>query len=136
MLGDELTANVKIVSPTQVVEREKETRIDLGNRVLTLRAWRAAHTDNDVTVLDEATGTLFAGDLLFLRHLPVLDGNLKGWLTVIDELARTPARRVVPGHGPVADLPAELVDVRRYLDVLAEDVRSRFAVANRSRQPR
>jgi quinoprotein relay system zinc metallohydrolase 2 len=122
VLGDDLMAEVKIVAPTQIVE--DVARIDLGDRVLTLTAWRAAHTDNDLTVLDEITGTLFAGDLVFLRHLPVLDSSLKGWLTVIDELAKIPADRVVPGHGPIADWPAALEDERRYLQVLARNVRT------------
>jgi quinoprotein relay system zinc metallohydrolase 2 len=122
VLGDELMTGIKIVPPTQIVERE--ARIDLGDRILLLQAWRASHTDNDLTVLDETTATLFAGDLVFLRHLPVLDGSLKGWLAVIGELATIPARRVVPGHGPVADWPAALEDERTYLQLLAQHVRA------------
>jgi quinoprotein relay system zinc metallohydrolase 2 len=120
-LGDDIMAEVKIISPMQVVDGEM--RLDLGNRVLMLRAWQAAHTDHDLTVLDQNTGTLFAGDLVFLRHLPVLDGSLRGWLAVIDQLAEVPARRVVPGHGPVADWPTALAEQRRYLARLAQDVR-------------
>jgi quinoprotein relay system zinc metallohydrolase 2 len=121
-LGDELMAEVKIIPPTLLVEDER--RLDLGGRILRLRSWRAAHTDNDVTALDEATGTLFGGDLVFLRHAPVLDGSIKGWLAVLDDLARIPAQRVVPGHGPVAAWPAALEDERRYLARLAQDVRA------------
>jgi quinoprotein relay system zinc metallohydrolase 2 len=120
-LGDDIMGEVKIISPMQVVDGEM--RLDLGNRVLMLRAWQAAHTDHDLTVLDQNTGTLFAGDLVFLRHLPVLDGSLRGWLAVIDQLAEVPARRVVPGHGPVADWPTALAEQRQYLARLAQDVR-------------
>jgi quinoprotein relay system zinc metallohydrolase 2 len=121
-MGEELMAGVKIIPPTLVVA--DEVKLDLGGRSLTVKAWRTAHTDNDLTVWDEATGTLFAGDLVVTQHVPVLDGSILGWLAAMDGLARIPAQRVLPGHGPmIDDWPAALQAQRRYLDLLTIDVR-------------
>jgi quinoprotein relay system zinc metallohydrolase 2 len=121
-MGDQLIDEVSIVRPTQLVSGT--LNLDLGGRTLVLRAWPAAHSDCDLTVLDEKTGTLFAGDLVFLAHAPVLDGSLRGWLGAIGELSALPAQRVVPGHGPVSGWPGALADQRRYLETLASDVRA------------
>jgi quinoprotein relay system zinc metallohydrolase 2 len=121
IMGDELIGEVRIISPTILVNGERE--LDLGGRKLRVRAWPTAHSDNDLTVLDEQTGTLFAGDLVFLAHVPVLDGSIRGWLMVIGQLGAVPARRVVPGHGIVSEWPAALADERRYLEKLVADVR-------------
>jgi quinoprotein relay system zinc metallohydrolase 2 len=126
-LGDAAIAEVRIVPPTLLVDRE--TELDLGDRRLRLTAWTpAAHTDCDLTVLDESTGVLFAGDLVFLRHVPVVDGSLTGWLSLLPRLSELPARIVVPGHGDdVAPWPAALDDERRYFMVLAQDARRLIA---------
>jgi quinoprotein relay system zinc metallohydrolase 2 len=116
-----LLDDVKMVPPTLTVD--DEIKLDLGRRSLTLKAWRVSHSDSDLTVLDETTGTLFAGDLVFVQHIPVVDGSIRGWRTTIDELARIPAKRVIPGHGPVGEWPDALAGERAYLDRLASDCR-------------
>jgi quinoprotein relay system zinc metallohydrolase 2 len=123
VLGDELMADVRIVTPTRLVDTRME--IDLGGRTLVLDAWPAAHTDHDLTVLDRSTGTLFAGDLVVARHVPVLDGSLRGWQAVLRELAAGSALRVVPGHGPVLDDWHGAIDRQLgYLERLAQDARA------------
>jgi hypothetical protein len=64
---------------------------------------------------------------VFVTHAPVLDGSIRGWLGLIDELGALPAKRVVPGHGTVSEWPAALADERRYLETLASDVRTLVA---------
>jgi quinoprotein relay system zinc metallohydrolase 2 len=120
-MGNDLIDEIRIVPPTLLVSGT--LKLDLGRRPLILRAWPAAHSDCDLTVLDEKTGTLFAGDLVFLTHTPVLDGSIRGWLGALDELGTLPAQRVVPGHGAVSGWPAALAEERRYLQTLASDVR-------------
>jgi quinoprotein relay system zinc metallohydrolase 2 len=122
-MGDELLADTKIIPPTLVVA--DDMKLDLGGRALILKAWRAAHTDNDLTVWDEASGTLFSGDLVVTQHVPVLDGSILGWLAAMDDLALIPAKHVLPGHGPlIEDWPAALQQQRRYLEQLTKDIRS------------
>ena len=129
-LVGEAFEGARIIAPS--IEVAGETRIDLGERVLVLNAWRTAHTDNDLTVLDLRTGTLFAGDLVFIDRLPVVDGSLRGWLDVIADLRLVPAARVVPGHGPASAAWPEALDAQeRYLNALLHGVRREIAAGGR-----
>jgi quinoprotein relay system zinc metallohydrolase 2 len=125
IMGEGLINEVRIVPPNLLVDGS--IRLDLGSRSLLLQAWPAAHSDSDLTVLDEQSKTLFAGDLVFVSHIPVVDGSLLGWLRMMGELGGQPALRVIPGHGAVSAWPDALADERRYLETLASDVRALVA---------
>jgi quinoprotein relay system zinc metallohydrolase 2 len=126
IIGDKLVDQVKIIPPTLTVA--DRMTLDLGGRTLELQAWPPAHTDCDLTVLDDATRTLFAGDLVFVKHLPIIDGSVKGWLVDLPALARVPAQRVIPGHGPVGlPWPQALDSERAYFEGLAKDLKISIA---------
>ena len=122
-LGEQ-AGDLQPVMPTRSVTPDQPFSLDLGGRTLILRAWRTAHTDNDLTVYDERTGTLWAGDLLFAARIPALDGSVVGWLAVLDDLEAMNPRRVIPGHGPFDDWRAALAAQRRYLRALADGTRA------------
>jgi quinoprotein relay system zinc metallohydrolase 2 len=113
----------EIVAPTLLVSTG--LNLDLGERRLMVRAHGPAHTDNDLTILDEKTRTLWLADLLFVDRIPVIDGSIVGWLKELDGLTAVFADRAVPGHGPAAVMwPAAAGPERRYLEAVARDTRA------------
>lgn len=124
-LGGE-SQQVKVITPDTLVEEELE--LDLGERRLRLRAVASAHSTTDVTVLDELTNTLWAGDLLSRERMPVLDGSLLGWLDWMRHAMQQDYARVIPGHGPIDNNWPEGADAQlRYLEALRDDTRAAVA---------
>ena len=110
------------IAPGQIVESTLE--LDLGGRKLTLTAHGPAHTDNDLSVFDDKTRTLWLADLLFMGHLPVVDGSLSGWLKELAKLTKIEAKLAIPGHGPVASEWPKAADAEiRYLEMLRNEIR-------------
>ena len=125
MLGDAFEGS-EIILPTLSIK--EPTTLDLGDRTLLLEPQATAHTDNDLIVTDSKTDTLFLGDLLFSVHVPTIDGSIKGWLGLLEEMGKRKAARVVPGHGPkTMELPQALQPEQRYLAAIADDVRRQIA---------
>ena len=81
--------------------------------------------DGSITIIIGRSG---GGKSVFLKHLPIVDGSVKGWLADLPELAKIPAERVVPGHGPLtAPWPAALDAERSYFERLVGDVKAEIA---------
>jgi quinoprotein relay system zinc metallohydrolase 2 len=122
MLGEDAFAGSEIILPTLNVD--DTLTLDLGGRSLMCEAQKTAHTDNDLIITDSKTDTAFFGDLLFSGHIPTLDGSLRGWLSLIEQLEARKAARVVPGHGPHAmHLPNAMLAEKQYWSAVATDVR-------------
>ena len=122
-LGEDAKGS-EIVIPTVLVKDSIE--LDLGGRTLTIQAYPNAHTNTDITVIDSKTNTLFAGDLLFIERTPVIEGDIKGLISVLDELRTNKSiKQVVPGHGhETKDWVTAINNELRYLNLLLKDIRA------------
>ena len=118
---EDLIAARFVQTDIQVAE---EMVIDLGNRRLQLNAWELAHSNSDLTILDLKSKILFTGDLVFDGWLPVVDGSLRGWQSVMEEIRDWPVEMIIPGHGgPILPWPAGEKNQTRYFEVLEKDTR-------------
>jgi quinoprotein relay system zinc metallohydrolase 2 len=121
----EAFAGSEIVKPSMLVKTT--ANLDLGDRTLLLTAYPVAHTNTDLTVLDKKSSTLWTGDLLFIERTPSIDGDIKGWLAVINELKNNEAEFAIPGHSSSlkdANWKKQLNDQERYLWTLLNDIRA------------
>ncbi|WXL24270.1 quinoprotein relay system zinc metallohydrolase 1 [Ectopseudomonas mendocina] len=103
----------EVVLPTETVETGT---VQIGGRSLQLLALRG-HTGADLAILDEQTGVLFAGDILFYQRALTTPNTpgLDVWLADVDQLQALPWKQIVPGHGPLTTDDAPFVQMRDYL---------------------
>ncbi|WP_312917218.1 quinoprotein relay system zinc metallohydrolase 1 [Stutzerimonas kunmingensis] len=112
LVGDWMRGT-EVVLPTETLA---PGTLDIGGRALRLLALRG-HTGADLAILDERSGVLFAGDILFYQRALTTPNSpgLDVWLEDLDTLEALPWKRLVAGHGPVADDAAPFVQMRDYL---------------------
>jgi glyoxylase-like metal-dependent hydrolase (beta-lactamase superfamily II) len=71
------------------------------------------HASNHLCFLHEQTGVLFTGDHVLGRVSPVIlppDGDMAAYLGSLARLRELPLSRIAPGHGPLLERPAEVID--------------------------
>jgi glyoxylase-like metal-dependent hydrolase (beta-lactamase superfamily II) len=121
---------VELAQPDVVYDQAYD--LDLGGRVVQLRATGRAHSKGDQVVTVPDADVLFTGDLAEAGQFAIFpwfpphhtDVSGTRWLTVMQRLAAQTPRVVVPGHGDVGG-PQLLADVCDYLRLLRDETWAR-----------
>lgn len=86
-----------------------------GGRAFRLIALQG-HSAGDLVLLDQRTGTLLAGDLVFHDRAPSTPhADIARWRAALDGLAATPHALLVPGHGPLNRDGSAIAQTRDWL---------------------
>ncbi|HFS8927818.1 TPA: quinoprotein relay system zinc metallohydrolase 1 [Pseudomonas aeruginosa] len=125
LVGDWMRGT-EVVLPTETVE---PGTLQMGNHRFRLVGLRG-HTGADLAILDETTGVLFAGDIVFYQRALTTPNSpgLDVWLGDIDRLQKLPWKLIVPGHGPLATDAAPFAQMRDYLGWLDGVMRDGIAL--------
>lgn len=102
--------------------------LDLGGRIVELRATGRGHTKGDQVIQVPDAGVLFTGDLAETGQFAIfpwfppydVDVSGVGWLSVMDRLTTSAPKIVVPGHGDLGG-PEILTTVAAYLRELRDE---------------
>jgi glyoxylase-like metal-dependent hydrolase (beta-lactamase superfamily II) len=121
-LGPWVTDAARIVPADRWID--EETTFRLGGLTFRLMPAGPAHTPEDLMMLVEEEGVLFAGDLMFAGRIPFVgSADSKGWLAALDRLIVRAPRIIVGGHGAAStDAAADLALTRDYLTSLREQM--------------
>ena len=117
---------VELATPDLVYDNAYE--LDLGGRVVQMRATGRAHTRGDQVITVPDVDILFTGDLVETGQFAIfpwfppydVDVSGLGWIEVMRRLVATDPNVVVPGHGDISG-PQILADVRAYLELLRDE---------------
>lgn len=109
----------QLVVPARVLQAGP---LMVGGRSLQLFAL-SGHSAADLALLDEATGTLVAGDLVFHDRAPATPhAGLPRWREALDRLAQVPHRVLLPGHGPADGAGLAIAQTRDWLGWLEKSL--------------
>jgi len=124
MSGDWMKGT-EVQAPTRTLQAGE---LEVAGRKLRLIALDG-HTGADLAVLDVASGTLFAGDLVFNGRAPTTPhADIGHWLAALDRLEaimrESGAKDLVPGHGAVVHDAAPIRQTRAWLTWLSQSIRN------------
>ncbi|AHE98015.1 MBL fold metallo-hydrolase [Thioalkalivibrio paradoxus] len=114
--------NTRVVHPDEFFDAEHTLK--LGDKTFRLLHAGPAHSLDDVIMVIEETGVVFAGDIVFDGRLPFVgddDVNTRNWIDRLDMVQEMDPSFLIPGHGDATRHAARAVSFTRgYLRDLRE----------------
>ena len=119
---DQSVKEFKNFKVTKFVNVDKNLTIDLGNRIVEIKAWPSGHTDNDLSIFDKKTKTLWTENI-FIRRTPSIRASVKGWKKNLEETSKMDINLIIPGHGPIKKKNEALKPMLSYFNRLIDNTR-------------
>jgi glyoxylase-like metal-dependent hydrolase (beta-lactamase superfamily II) len=115
-LGEDLTAGTRVPRPDRVFTGSRS--LNAAGRSFELFDYSGAAAPGSIALWDPESGFLFAGGLASFERIPeTRDAVLGDWVRALRDLARVPARGIVPAYGR-AGTRADLDALAAYLGAL------------------
>lgn len=107
--------SIKLIDPDRYLEGD--TDFAMGGVHFALRYVGPAHSAEDMAMLVQEDGVLYAGDLVFRDRIPFVgDADTRAWIAALDKLIAIDPKVLVPGHGAPSRNPEDdLAFTRDYL---------------------
>ncbi|WP_026278558.1 MULTISPECIES: MBL fold metallo-hydrolase [unclassified Thioalkalivibrio] len=114
--------DTQIIPPDEFFDDEYV--IELGGKTFRCVHAGPAHSPDDIIMVVEETGVVFAGDIVFDGRIPFMGDDAldsENWVNRLEELMEMDLKFLVPGHGDATDEAARAVKFTRdYIAYLRE----------------
>ena len=128
--GVDIIKSTKLIKANLLVETNKIKFIDLGDRIVEIKAWTSGHTDNDISVYDKKTKT-FWSENIFVERTPSIRASILGWKKNLEDILEMDIKLIVPGHGMATEKEQALQPMINYFDRIITQIRG-FHKKNKS----
>ena len=114
--------NANPVTADLLVEIKETKEIDLGDRIIEIKAWGSGHTDNDLSVLDKKTKVLWSENI-FVTRVPSVRASILGWKKNLEEILEMDLELIVPGHGNATPKNEAVMPMLNYFNRIINQLR-------------
>ena len=116
----------KLVLANKIVKIGEKIEVDLGERIIEIKAWPSGHTDNDLSIYDKKTKVLWTENI-FVDRIPPIRASILGWKLNIELLLNQEISMIIPGHGHPKTKKQAINPMMKYFNRIIKETREYHA---------